>query len=430
MHPVKTWSELVANTKTLYEEARLTRLGTEKFMVDGRHTGTGGGNHIVFGGERPIDSPMLRRPDLLKSLLGYWHNHPSLSYLFSGLFIGPTSQCPRIDEARNDAIFELELAFKELDRNTAKQGHTSPWLVDRIFRNLLADSSGNTHRAEFSIDKLFDPGSSTGRLGLVELRSFEMPPHAEMSLAQHLLIRAAIARFWKQPYDQKLVRWGTELHDRFLMPHFVWQDFCDVMSDMQDFGYDMKPEWFAPHFEFKFPVIGQINQRGINLEIRTALEPWHVLGEDGTAGGTVRYVDSSLERVQIKTKGLIGSRYMVTCNGNVVPLHPTGTVGEYVSSVRYRAWQPPHCLQPTIGVHSPLVFDLVDAWNQRSLSGCTCHVAHPGGRSYETFPVNSFEAESRRLGRFFPTGHTPGKMNPRIIPTIPEFPFTLDLRLS
>lgn len=430
MHPVKTWQELVANTKTLYEEARLTRLGTEKFMIDGRHTGTGGGNHIVFGGERPIDSPMLRRPDLLKSLLGYWHNHPSLSYLFSGLFIGPTSQCPRIDEARNDAIFELELAFKELDRNTAQQGHTSPWLVDRIFRNLLADSSGNTHRTEFSIDKLFDPGSSTGRLGLVELRSFEMPPHAEMSLAQHLLIRAAIARFWKQPYDQKLVRWGTELHDRFLMPHFVWQDFCDVMSDMQDFGYDMKPEWFAPHFEFKFPVIGQINQRGINLEIRTALEPWHVLGEDGSAGGTVRYVDSSLERVQIKTKGLIGSRYRVTCNGNVVPLHPTGIVGEYVSSVRYRAWQPPHCLQPTIGVHSPLVFDLVDTWNQRSLGGCTCHVAHPGGRSYDTFPVNSFEAESRRLGRFFPTGHTPGKMEPKTIPTIPEFPFTLDLRLS
>lgn len=430
MHPVKTWKELVANTKTLYEEARLTRLGTEKFMVDGRHTGTGGGNHIVFGGERPIDSPMLRRPDLLKSLLGYWHNHPSLSYLFSGLFIGPTSQCPRIDEARNDAIFELELAFKELDRNTAKEGHTSPWLVDRIFRNLLADSSGNTHRTEFSIDKLFDPGSSTGRLGLVELRSFEMPPHAEMSLAQHLLIRAAIARFWEQPYEQKLVRWGTELHDRFLMPHFVWQDFCDVMTDMQDFGYDMKPEWFAPHFEFKFPAIGQINQRGINLEVRTALEPWHVLGEDGTAGGTVRYVDSSLERVQIKTKGLIGSRYIVTCNGNVVPLHPTGTVGEYVSSVRYRAWQPPNCLQPTIGVHSPLVFDLVDTWNHRSLGGCTCHVAHPGGRSYDTFPVNSFEAESRRLGRFFPTGHTPGKMEPKTIPTIPEFPFTLDMRLS
>ncbi len=430
MHPVKTWTDLVHNTQTLYEEARLTRLGTEKFMVDGRHTGTGGGNHIVFGGERPVDSPLLRRPDLLKSLLGYWHNHPSLSYLFSGLFIGPTSQSPRIDEARNDAVFEIELAFRELDRYTTEKGSAPPWLVDRLFRNLLADSSGNTHRTEFSIDKLFDPGSSTGRLGLVELRSFEMPPHAEMSLAQNLLVRAAISRFWDQPYEQKLVRWGTELHDRFLLPHFVWDDFCDVLGDMKEFGYDLKPEWFKPHYEFKFPNVGHINQRGINLEIRTALEPWHVLGEDGSAGSTVRYVDSSLERVQVKTSGLVGSRYLVTCNGYEVPLHATGTVGEFVSGVRYRAWQPPNCLQPTIGIHSPLVFDIVDTWNKRSLGGCTCHVVHPGGRSYDTFPVNGYEAESRRLGRFFPTGHTAGQIDPIKLTILPEFPFTLDLRME
>ena len=430
MHPVKQWDELVHNTKTLYEEARLTRLGTEKFMVDGRHTGTGGGNHIVIGGERPKDSPFLRRPDLLKSLLGYWHNHPSLSYLFSGLFIGPTSQCPRVDEARNDALFELELAFRELKKQNDKAGTPPPWLVDRIFRNILCDATGNTHRTEFCIDKMFDPGSSTGRLGLVELRSFEMPPHAEMSLAQHLLLRAAIARFWNKPYEQNLVRWGTDLHDRFLLPHFVWDDFTDVMEDMTAHGYDMKPEWFAPHFEFKFPAIGHITQRGIQLDIRTAIEPWHVLGEEGSAGSTVRFVDSSLERVQVKTKGLVNGRYAIACNGVQVPLHPTGTVGEYVAGIRYRAWQPGECLQPTIGVHSPLIFDIVDQWNGRSLGGCTCHVAHPGGRSYDTFPVNSFEAESRRLGRFFPTGHTPGKMEPKTIPTIPEFPFTLDMRLS
>ena len=425
LQPAASWDELVNNTSVLYEEAHQCRLATEKFMVDGRHCGTGGGNHIIIGGDTPSDSPMLRRPDLLRSMVTFWNHHPSLSYLFSGLFVGPTSQAPRIDEGRNDSIHELEVAFKTLEG----LGTPLPWQVDRAFRNLLIDATGNTHRAEFCIDKMYSPDSSTGRLGLLEMRNFEMPPHYQMSLAQHLVLRGLVSRFWKESYEKPLVRWDSEIHDRWMLPHFIWQDFTDVLTDLREHGCQIENEWFAPHLEFRFPRIGDFNQRGIDVELRHAIEPWHVLGEEGAAGGAVRYVDSSLERLQVKVSGLTGERHVISCNGLRIPLHSTGTHGEFVAGVRYRAWQPPNCLHPTIPVHTPLVLDLIDTWNDRSLGGCTYHAAHPGGRNHDTFPVNSYEAESRRLARFFRHGHTGGKMQAYEPPISPDLPFTLDLRM-
>ena len=452
IHPAKSWHEVVNNYDILFESALESRLGSEKFMLDGKHTGTGGGNHITLGGITPSDSPLLRRPDLLRSMLTFWQHHPGLSYLFSTAFIGPTSQAPRVDEGRQEMLYELEIAFAQIPE--PGQGEVPFWLVDRLFRNLLIDLTGNTHRAEFCIDKLYSPDSSTGRLGILELRGFDMPPNKQMCLVQLLLIRTLVAWFWEKPYKGKLVRWGTELHDKFLTHHFVKDDLKDIVNQLNDAGYSFDVNWLEPFFEFRFPHIGRVKFKDIELGLRTAIEPWNVLGEEMSSSGTARFVDSSVERIELKANGLTGERYAILCNGMRIPMASTGTKGEFVASLRYRAWQPPSALHPNLEVDTPLVFDIFDLWVGKSVAGCTYHVFHPGGRAYDTFPVNSFEAEGRRVSRFYNENHTQGIYTPReisneikryilekevetgqkitltppIIEPDPEYPHTFDLR--
>ncbi|MAP95562.1 MAG: IMP dehydrogenase [Ponticaulis sp.] len=425
VQPVSNWDDLTHLTRTLYEEARQCGLDASSFLVNGRPTGSGGGSHIVFGGSSPGDSPFLRRPDLLGSIIRFWQNHPSLSYFFAGTFIGPTSQHPRIDEARHDQLYEMEIA---LDQLPPVSDYAPPWLVDRVLRHILVDSTGNTHRAEICIDKLYSPDGPAGRLGLVEFRAFEMPPHPEMNLAQQLLLRALIAWFWDKPYLEPLEPLGTALNDQYMMPSYLRADLNEVLRIVSEgTGVHIDKSWFDAHFEFRFPWIGKTSYDGVEIELRHALEQWNVLGEEGAVGGTARFVDSSLERIEVKVSGNLGHRELL-CNGITVPLTENPEGASKVAGIRFRSWLPASCLHPTIFPHGPLTFDLYDPRLSRSIGGCTYFPTHPGGRNFETRPVNALEAEGRRIASFDPNGHTAGNFVPRANVKDRRFSHTLDLR--
>ena len=422
--PTSQWDDLEALNTVLTEEAHRHRLIPSKFGYDGTHLATGGGSHITVGGPSVLESPILRRPDLLRSMLTFWQIHPSLSYLFAGMYVGPTSQYPRVDEARTDALYELDLSFSHLPPHDCP-----PYILDGLFRNLLVDVSGNTHRAEFCIDKLFPPEGTGLRAGLLELRAFEMAPHVRMGLLQTLLVRALVALFWQIPFTADLLRWGAALHDRFMLPHFVAADFAEVLAHLNRSGYPFDLAWFAPHLEFRFPRIGSLTVDGLTLELRQALEPWNVLAEETTSAGTGRSVDSSLERMQVKLSGIAQpDRYLATCNGRRIPLHPTGTPGEHIAGIRYRARRLNAALHPTIPVHTPLTFELIDTQTRQAVARCTYFAGRPDGTLHPNRPTTGEEARTRRGERF--QIETPST-DP--IPLPPEehnpvFPMTLDLR--
>jgi uncharacterized protein (DUF2126 family) len=420
--PVASCREAAALHHHVFDAALAAGLTAERYLLDGRAAGSGGGNHITIGGASPASSPWLADPGLLASLITFAQHHPSLSYLFTGLFVGPTSQAPRVDEARHDALYELELALPRL--------HDSPpaWQVDALLRHLLVDVAGSTHRAEISIDKLFDPLTPHGRQGLVELRAFEMPPHPRMLAAQAILIRALLAAFTAAPYAHALVRWGSELHDRFLLPYFLWRDFEDVLAHLAAHGVVLPTDAYRPFVDLRCPLAGALEVGAARIEVRNAIEPWHVLGEEATATGTARYVDSSVERLELRALGLDHERYAIAVNHAIVPLRPGAGRDVQVGGVRFRAWSPPHALHPHLGIHHPLRLDVIDTWARRGVAGAAYHVWHPEGRAFDAPPLTRVEADARRTRRFTIEGPSPWPVRARKVAPHPDQPYTLDLR--
>ncbi len=436
IHPAASWSELVRIHQALDQEAIAVGLASHRYGWDGRGWGTGGGAHITIGGDRWQTSPLLRRPDLLRSFVTYWQHHPSLCYLFAGEYIGSTSQAPRPDEVRPDALYELEIAFLQL----APRVRVSPAIIDRLLRPLLVDSTGNPHRTALCIDKLFPVDNPNLQLGLLEFRGFEMPPHGDLRLLQMLLVRGLVALFWQRPYTAPLRRLGATLGDRFLLPHYLMGDWQEIMADLDRGGYPFEAEWFDPFWQWRFPIYGRVslgNNPLRQLELRAALEPWPVLG-DRSSAGTARPVDNSMERIQVRLIGAIGEppqadrlaqRYQVLCNGVPIPLRSTGRVGEYVAGVRYRARPADPSNSPVFSPQVPLTFEVLDTWQRLHLGGAQYHLSSPTGKTYEDLPTSPTEAQARVAERFIPFEGGPWRDKRPPLAIHPDSPHTLDLRI-
>ena len=429
VRPAASWSRARPRDDGALRGRAAARLSTEKFMLDGRHTGTGGGNHVMLGGPSPADSPFLRRPDLLAQP-GRLLAEPSLA------LVPLLRSLHRPDEPgaarRRGAAGQRLRARDRVPAGVGRApGERPPWLVDRIFRNLLVDVTGNTHRTEFCIDKLYSPERASGRLGLVELRAFEMPPHARMSLAQQLLVRALVARFWREPYRRAPGALGHAAPRSLPLAALRRRRTCAACS--RSCGARATRSSAAGSTRSS----SSASRRSAPSRRAASSSSCAPRSSRGTCSARSRRpaVPSATwtRRSSACRCGCAVSSRTASCSpatAGALPLHPTGAAGEFVAGVRYRAWQPPTCLHPTIPVHAPLVFDVVDAWRRALARRLHLSRRAPGRARYETFPVNAYEAEARRGARFVPLGHTPGALPVPPLERNPDIPLTLDLLLG
>lgn len=423
--PNATWSDYDAQLADLYAAAKACGLCARKLQLNGREVGTGGGAHLVFGGPTGQLSPFFVFPALLPSVIRYFQHHPALSYAFTGAYMGPSSQAPRIDESTYEALYELEIACAGAESLGSPQNLA---LFDLLFRDLLMDRSGNTHRAEISVDKLWNPYAPNGRLGLVEFRAFETHPQARVQSVVALFIRAILARLAAAPFTAPFARWAGELHDRFFLPACVWQDLVAICDDLKKHDIPFDPAWLRPAWEFRFPLIGELDLPNSSLIFRQALEAWPLLGESPNAGTVARTVDASLDRIEacVSDPALLESGLLLV-NGLPCEFRPTGPGA--ACGIRYRAFYLTPSLQPHVPVHAPLLLEWVDRETLTVLAAARWHVWNPQNHSYHAAPADDTEAAHRRTERWEPWPHTVGQS--RYVPKIdfpPEGRHTLDLR--
>jgi uncharacterized protein (DUF2126 family) len=429
--PCATWRDFDAQLEQLFAAARAVGLCARKLQFNGREVGTGGGAHLVFGGPSGMQSPFLTYPALLPSVIRYWQRHPALSYAFTGAYMGPSSQAPRIDESTYEALYELEVACAGAESFGSPQNLP---LFDLLFRDLLMDRSGNTHRAEISVDKLWNPFAPNGRLGLVEFRAFETHPQRSVQALTALFVRAILARLCAEPYREPFIRWNGELHDRFFLPAFVWEDLVAVCEDLRRHGIPFDPEWLRIPWAWRFPQLGEFvltdkTKGEFRIELRQALEAWPLLGESPNAGTVARTVDSSVDRIEARVSDLrILEGGLLLVNGLPCEFRPTADGGA-ACGIRYRAFYFTPSLQPHVPVHAPLLIEWVDRATLNVIGGARWHVWNPRFEPYTELPKSDLAAASRCAERWESWPHTIGQS--RFVPKIdfpPEGRHTLDLR--